>query len=120
MLVVTTESVPGYQVSYVIGEVVGATARMYNVYADGVKDLAGRVSPSRRMRRALIRCRQEAVNEMVAEAAQRGANAVIGMRFDHREINERWAEICAYGTAVRLHADHVTPADPQPSGTPRG
>jgi hypothetical protein len=37
---------------------------------------------------------------MVAEAEQRGANAIIAMRFDTSAIGPNWTEICAYGTAV--------------------
>ncbi len=36
---------------------------------------------------------------MVQEAQNRGANAVIAMRFDSGSIGQ-WSEICAYGTAV--------------------
>ena len=38
---------------------------------------------------------------MVAEAQSRGANAIIGMRFDSGAIGQ-WSEICAYGTAVSI------------------
>src|SRR5690606_33271226 len=31
---------------------------------------------------------------------QRGANAVIGMRFDTGDIAQAFSEVCAYGTAV--------------------
>ncbi|HEX5596993.1 MAG TPA: heavy metal-binding domain-containing protein, partial [Micromonosporaceae bacterium] len=32
-----------------------------------------------------------------------GANAVLGMQFEHREVGEMWMEVCAYGTAVVVH-----------------
>jgi hypothetical protein len=51
------------------------------------------------MQRALARWREDAVVKMLNEAYQRGANAVVGMRFDHRELTNSWTEICAYGTA---------------------
>jgi uncharacterized protein YbjQ (UPF0145 family) len=109
MLVVTTEQVPGYHVVDVLGEVMGVTARTRNPYAEGVKVLSGEVNPS--VSRALTGWREEAIASMVAAAQRRGANAVIGMRFDHRDISTSWAEICAYGTAVRVarapDPDHV-------------
>ena len=37
---------------------------------------------------------------MVVAAERRGANAIIGMRFDHRGVTSAWNEVCAYGTAV--------------------
>jgi uncharacterized protein YbjQ (UPF0145 family) len=43
------------------------------------------------------------MERMVAEAEAKGANAVIAMRFDTSEMGQNWTEICAYGTAVRVH-----------------
>jgi uncharacterized protein YbjQ (UPF0145 family) len=37
----------------------------------------------------------------VSEAEQRGADAIVAMRFDTSELGSTWTEICAYGTAVR-------------------
>jgi uncharacterized protein YbjQ (UPF0145 family) len=37
---------------------------------------------------------------MVEAANRRGANAVVGMRFDNRDVTPPWREVCAYGTAV--------------------
>jgi len=98
MLVVTTESIPGYEVSAVIGEVVGVTARTFNPFIEGVKSLNGRLNPQ--LVRLLTQIRQEAVARMMEAAQRRGANAVIGMRFDHRGVTHAWNEVCAYGTAV--------------------
>jgi uncharacterized protein YbjQ (UPF0145 family) len=98
MLVVTTESIPGYEVRAVIGEVVGVTARTFNPFIEGVKSLNGRLNPQ--LVRLLTQIRQEAVAQMVEAASRRGANAIIGMRFDNRDVTPPWREICAYGTAV--------------------
>jgi uncharacterized protein YbjQ (UPF0145 family) len=40
---------------------------------------------------------------MITEAEAKGANAVIAMRFDTSDMGNSWTEICAYGTAVRVH-----------------
>jgi uncharacterized protein YbjQ (UPF0145 family) len=98
MLVVTTDSIPGYEVRHVIGEVVGVTARTFNPYIEGVKSLNGRLNPQ--LVRLLTQIRQEAVAHMVDAANRRGANAIVGMRFDNRDVTPPWREICAYGTAV--------------------
>ena len=37
---------------------------------------------------------------MCAHAAQAGANAVVGMRYDANEIMDGITEVLAYGTAV--------------------
>jgi uncharacterized protein YbjQ (UPF0145 family) len=98
MLIVTTEQLAGYDIRDVLGEVHGITARSRNVYNEGVKLLTGGSNP--RVGTALSRWRDEAIAQMSKLAQARGANAVIGMRFDHRDISATWTEICAYGTAV--------------------
>jgi uncharacterized protein YbjQ (UPF0145 family) len=98
MLVVTTEGVSGYEIRDVLGEVHGITARSRNVYNEGVKFLTGGSNP--RMSTALSRWRDEAIAQMTKLAYARGANAIVSMRFDNRDITTHWTEICAYGTAV--------------------
>ena len=44
--------------------------------------------------------REEAYQHMVQHAAQAGANAVIGMRYDANEIMDGITEVLAYGTGV--------------------
>ena len=46
------------------------------------------------------KARSDAYNLMVEHAAQRGANAVIGMRYDANEVAAGVTEVLAYGTAV--------------------
>jgi uncharacterized protein YbjQ (UPF0145 family) len=108
MLVVTTDAIPGYDVRAVIGEVVGVTARTLNPFVEGVKSLNGRLNPQ--LIRLMVQIRQEAVAHMVEAAGRRGANAVVGMRFDHRPVTGSWNEVCAYGTAVLVAATGA-PAD---------
>jgi uncharacterized protein YbjQ (UPF0145 family) len=98
MLVVTIDELPGYQIRAVVGEVVGVTARPQNKFTEGVRSLSGRLSEAGEQ--YLIAGRREAVERMAFHARNAGANAVIGMRFDHRVISPMWVEICAYGTAV--------------------
>ena len=72
--------------------------RAFNPFIEGVKSLNGRLNPQ--LLRLLAQIRQEAVAHMVDAAKRRGANAIIGMRFDHRGVTSAWNEVCAYGTAV--------------------
>ncbi len=46
------------------------------------------------------RAREEAFEIMVQHAAQLGANAVIGARYDATEVMQGVTEVLAYGTAV--------------------
>jgi len=44
--------------------------------------------------------RQEAFQIMMQHAAEMGANAIIGMRYDANEVSQGVTEVLAYGTAV--------------------
>ncbi len=46
------------------------------------------------------KAREEAFDLMMQHAAQMGANAVIGMRYDANEVADGITEVLAYGTAV--------------------
>jgi uncharacterized protein YbjQ (UPF0145 family) len=46
------------------------------------------------------RARQDAFDLMVEHAVQRGANAIIGMRYDANDVAPGVTEVLAYGTAV--------------------
>ena len=83
--------------------------------------------------RELARIRDLAVAQMWSMARGKGANAVIGMRFDNRMLGSDCVEICAYGTAVlvrrvRPRAGQDTPSvdwaqldrRAAPLATPRG
>jgi uncharacterized protein YbjQ (UPF0145 family) len=48
--------------------------------------------------------REEAFERMVQHAQERGADAVIGMRYDATDFAEGCTEVLAYGTAVKLVA----------------
>ena len=48
--------------------------------------------------------REDAFELMVDHAASRGANAIIGMRYDATEIMNGVTEVLAYGTAVVVEA----------------
>jgi uncharacterized protein YbjQ (UPF0145 family) len=117
VLVVTTEGVPGYQVTSVIGQVVGSIARLSNAFTEGIRTMDGQLNPRRSQ--DLAQWRRDAVNEMIEDARRQGANAIIGMRFDNRGISTAWAEICAYGTAVRVDPEErPAPVQPPPADTP--
>jgi len=46
------------------------------------------------------RTREDAFTRMVLHADERGANAVIAMRYDANEVMSGVTEVLAYGTAV--------------------
>lgn len=98
VLVVTTEGLPGFDITTVLGEVLGVVATSRNPFAAGIRSTEG--GPGQDMSQFLVQTRSRAVGQMVQAAEQRGANAIVGMRFDHRDVTNTWIELCAYGTAV--------------------
>jgi uncharacterized protein YbjQ (UPF0145 family) len=106
VLVVTTENLPGFRIRHIFGEVLGVVARPRNPYVEGVKALSGRRVDPDASAAALMRVRQDAIARLVQNAWDQGANAVIGLRFDHREISAAWTEICVYGTAVLVERSY--------------
>jgi uncharacterized protein YbjQ (UPF0145 family) len=104
MIVTTMNDIPGYEVDEVYGEVMGLTVRSRNVGSQigaGLKSILG--GELKGMTKALTDSRRQVMERMIAEAESKGANAVIAMRFDTSEMGSNWTEICAYGTAVRVH-----------------
>jgi uncharacterized protein YbjQ (UPF0145 family) len=104
MIVTTMNDIPGYEVDEVFGEVMGLTVRSRNIGSQigaGLKSIVG--GELKGMTKALTDSRRDVMQRMVAEAEGKGANAIIAMRFDTSELGSMWTEICAYGTAVRVH-----------------
>ena len=104
MLIATTNELPGYTIDEVYGEVFGLTVRSRNAFSQvgaGLKSMLG--GELKGMTKALADSRTEVIERMTEEAEAKGANAVVAMRFDTSEMGNTWTEICAYGTAVRVH-----------------
>jgi uncharacterized protein YbjQ (UPF0145 family) len=103
MLIATTNEIAGHQIEEVFGEVFGLTVRSRNLgsqFGAGLKSIFG--GELKGMTKALADSRQQVIERMVAEAEAKGANAIVGMRFDTSEMGTNLTEICAYGTAVRI------------------
>jgi uncharacterized protein YbjQ (UPF0145 family) len=110
VIVVTSNEIPGYRILAVLGEVMGLTVRSLNIgtsFTAGFRSIGGGEIPE--YTKVMYESRQEVMHRMVVEAQQRGANAIVAMRFDTDSI-ERFSEVCAYGTAVI--------AEPIPAGEP--
>ena len=104
MIVTTMNDIPGYQVDEVFGEVFGLTVRSRNIGSQigaQLKSILG--GELKGMTTALVDSRKQVMERMIEEAEGKGANAIIAMRFDTSEMGPQWTEICAYGTAVRVH-----------------
>ena len=104
MIVTTMNDIPGYEVDEVYGEVMGLTVRSRNIGSQigaSLKSILG--GELKGMTKALMDSREQVMQRMIDEAELKGGNAIIAMRFDTSEMGGNWTEICAYGTAVRVH-----------------
>ncbi|MDR3315639.1 MAG: YbjQ family protein [Coriobacteriales bacterium] len=103
VFVVTTENVPGYRVVSVLGEVFGVSSRSRNRVATqgaGLVMVSGGELDS--FTDLVAECRYEALERMRLAAAERGANAVLALRFDTENMGDSGGAAIAYGTAVVL------------------
>jgi len=103
IIVVNTETVPGYRIEEVKGLVQGNTIRAKHIGRDigaGLKNLVG--GELKAYTELLTEARREAMQRMLAQAGQLGANAVVNVRFTTSSVAGGAAELYAYGTAVLL------------------
>jgi uncharacterized protein YbjQ (UPF0145 family) len=105
MIVVNTETVPGHAIDEVLGIVQGNTIRAKHVGRDiaaSFKNLVG--GELKGYTELLTEARRQALERMIAQAQQLGADAVVNVRFTTSAVAAGAAELYAYGTAVRLDA----------------
>ena len=103
ILIVTTNDVPGHDITHVYGEVCGLIVRARNVFSNvgaSMRTVFG--GEARGYTTLLLDSRNEAIERLREAARQKGANAVVAMRFDCNEIANIMSEVAAYGTAVTL------------------
>jgi uncharacterized protein YbjQ (UPF0145 family) len=105
MIVTTTQDVQGRRIAEYHGLVTGEAILGANVFRDffaSIRDVVGGRSGA--YERVLKSARDSAVEEMVAEAKARGADAVVGVDLDYEVIGKEGSMlmVSASGTAVRL------------------
>ena len=103
MIVVNTETVPGYQVVEALGVVRGSTIRAKHIGRDimaGLRNIVG--GEVKEYTEMLMETRNESVYRMKEEARALGADAVVNLRFTTSQVMSGAAELLAYGTAVRI------------------
>ena len=101
MIVVNTETIPGYDIQEVKGLVQGNTIRAKHMGRDiaaGLKNLVGGELTG--YTELLTEARRQAMERMLAQAQQLGANAIVNVRFTTSAVTQGAAELYAYGTAV--------------------
>jgi uncharacterized protein YbjQ (UPF0145 family) len=115
VLIVTTNDIAGYQISEVHGDVFGLIVRARNVFSNiGAQFMTVAGGEVAGYTKLLTDSRNQARERMWREARARGANAVVGMRFDCNEIGEIMSEVAAYGTAVTVEPLITTGTEVRP------
>lgn len=105
MILTTTASVEGRRVVAYHGIVTGEAILGANIFKDffaGIRDIVGGRSAS--YERELSRARDLAMLELMQQAREKGANAVIGIDIDYETVgtNGSMLMVAASGTAVTV------------------
>lgn len=103
MIVTTTESVAGREVTEALGQVFGVVVRSRGLGGNIVAGLRSIIGGEIKEYSQLVEdTRRHAIDRLVMNARAMGADAVVMMRFDSGSIGQTMNEVVAYGTAVRL------------------
>ena len=103
MIITTSEQVEGKKIVKTIGMVKGNTIRARHVGRDimaGLRSVVGgEITEYTKM---MAESREQAIQRMVVDAEQQGANAIVGLRFTTSMVMSNASEILVYGTGVVL------------------
>jgi uncharacterized protein YbjQ (UPF0145 family) len=101
-MVTTAFELPGYRVAKSLGLVRGVTVRSRSIFGTLGASLQTVVGGNITLFEDMCeQTREQALELMMQHAVERGANAVIGVRYDATEVMQGVTEVIAYGTAVQ-------------------
>ncbi|MCK5253319.1 MAG: YbjQ family protein [Thermoplasmata archaeon] len=103
MIVTTTDSIPGKEIHEILGVVEGNAVKTRGMGKDfraAGRSMAGGDMPY--YAELMEQSRQQAMAELLKQAAELRADAVVCVRYQSAAIMRGAAEVLAYGTAVRL------------------
>jgi uncharacterized protein YbjQ (UPF0145 family) len=107
-LTTTAFTLDGHRIVRSLGVVRGITVRSRSIFGTIGGSLQTLVGGNISLFSSLCeKTRAEAFELMLAHARERGANAVIGVRYDATEVMSGVTEVLCYGTAVVVAADHA-------------
>ncbi|NEU56451.1 YbjQ family protein [Halorussus sp. MSC15.2] len=104
--ITTTDSLDGREVTEYLDVVSGEAILGANVVSDiaaGIRDVVGGRSES--YEKKVEKGRTEAIEDLRAEAEERGADAVVGATFDYEEMGEGMLWVNLSGTAVKTRSE---------------
>ena len=100
-LTTTAFTLDGYRIVRNLGVVRGITVRSRSIFGTIGGSLQTLVGGNISLFTELCeKTRNEAFEMMMRHAEQRGANAVVGVRYDATELMQGVSEVLCYGTAV--------------------
>jgi len=101
MILVTSDTIPGWRITKTIGLVRGNTIRARHIGRDIVANFRNVIGGEiRDYTKLMAEAREQALDRMVEEAEKAGANAIVAIRFTTEELMKAAAELLVYGTAV--------------------
>ena len=101
-MVTTAFELPGYRIAKSMGLVRGVTVRSRCILGTLGASLQTVVGGNITLFEDMCeQTREQALELMMQHAIERGANAVIGVRYDATEVMQGVTEVIAYGTAVQ-------------------
>lgn len=101
MLVSTTPTIEGKRIVKYLGLVSGEAVMGANIFKDvfaGIRDIIGGRSAA--YEKELKKAKEIAIKEMVEQATELGANAVVSVDLDYETIGQSMLMVSASGTAV--------------------
>jgi uncharacterized protein YbjQ (UPF0145 family) len=107
-MVTTAFTLDGYSIERNLGVVRGIIVRSRSVFGTigaGLQTLVG--GDITLFTDLCEETRAHAFDRMCEHAAQHGANAIIGMRYDATEVMQGVTEVLCYGTAVLVKPHHT-------------
>lgn len=103
MIITNVEIVPGKTIVEHFGLVSGSTIRAKHIGRDIMASLKNIVGGELKGYTQLLKeSRRQAVDRMIDQARELGANAIVNVRFSTSSVAQGAAELYAYGTAVRV------------------
>jgi uncharacterized protein YbjQ (UPF0145 family) len=107
MTIATTDGIAGHRTVVTLDLVLGLAIRSRGLSGNIMAGLdahrnAGALDE---YRDSLLAVRAEAIAQMVMQARNLGANAIVGVRFDTAAAGHDMSEIVAYGTAVVIERE---------------
>lgn len=103
MLLSTTPTIEGRRIARYLGIVSGEAIVGANIFKDffaSIRDVVGGRSAA--YEEELRKAKAIALEEMTAEAARLGANAIVGIDLDYETVGQSMLMVSASGTAVVL------------------